>query len=116
MRHAVLLLAVSPALTMAGCATTRVPESAASTGACPYRVLASVSNPGPYRYDIYFQEPGKVATAIGEVLPGGNTTVSVPGAGMGRVFLQRPQGDQQYTAYNGRPLPETRLRVHCSGG
>ena len=115
-------LPTAAALILAACSSHPSPSPA--TGAtpdsplsCPYRVLATVSNPRAVIYDVYYQDIGRPASIIGEVAPGSTVTFPIPGEGRGRVYVRRPQGDitPERTGNPGVPLPDIRIRMHCDG-
>lgn len=115
-RHAWPILTVLLATT--ACAAKATPDSSTSAAAdCPYRVVATVTNTRAVTYDVYYMEPGKPETIIGEVSPGRTVTFQLPGEGKGRVGVRRPRTDTG-SENIGRvgPLPEIRIRIHCSGG
>ena len=107
-----------PALILAclDCASRSAPVATSPAASCPYRVLVTVANPRQIPFDIYYHEQGKPATVLGEIQPGSTVTYQIPGEGSGFVHLQRPAGDRTPIPYTGRPLPETRIRMHCAGG
>ena len=100
-----------------GCASRATPVTTSPADVCPFRVLATVANPRPISYDIYYREQGKPETILGEIQAASTVTFQIPGEGRGYVRLQRPAGDRNTPIpYTGRPLPETRIRMHCPGG
>ena len=105
-------------LSTVACASRSGPAVAGSSPVnCPYRVLATVSNPRLVNYDVYYLDAARPATIIGEVSPGSTVTFQLPGEGRGRVYVRRPAADigSENIGSNGRPLPDIRIRIHCEG-
>lgn len=105
-------------LATTACAAKASPDSVTSAAAdCPYRVVATVTNPRAVTYDVYYMEAGKPETIIGEISPGRTVTFPLPGEGKGRVGVRRPRTDigSENTGRMGPPQ-EIRIRIHCSGG
>jgi hypothetical protein len=103
------------AVAFLSCASRAAPVATSPAASCPYRVLVTMANPRQIAYDIYYNEQGKPATILGEIQPGSTVTFQIPGEGRGYARLQRPAGDTAPIPYTGRPLPETRVRMHCAG-
>lgn len=95
-----------------GCAARAIPSTSPADN-CPFRVLATVDNPQPIPYDVYYHEQAKPGVVLGEIMPNSNTTFQIPGEGRGFVRLQRQPNDRTPIPNTGRPLPETRIRLHC---
>jgi hypothetical protein len=99
--------------TLAACAT-RSAGSVESVARCPGRVRATISNPQPYAYDVFYQD-GQSTTPrlLGEITPQSSRTFDVPGDGQGRVYLRRNGTDNAVPRGDFRSMPETRIRMHC---
>ena len=103
------------ALAIMACASRPAPFITASLAQCRNSVVATVSNPRRAAYDVYYQDPVKSATVIGEIGPGSTVTFPLPGEGFGRVYVRSPIGDGGGMPGNSRTAPEIRIRVHCPG-
>lgn len=110
MRRLIILALAAPTLACAA----RAP-AASSLAQCPFRVQATITNPRPIDYDVYYRDPGQPAVVLGEVRAGSTVTFQLPGEGRGTIRLQRPAGDQQIIPFTGRRLPDMRIRTHCAG-
>jgi hypothetical protein len=92
------------------CASRPATVNTSPLGQCPYAVVATVRNPMNVSYDVYYQD-GSLNSMLGEVRGGSTVTFPIPGKGLGRVYLRRPQGDGG--GVEGRN--ETQVRIHCAG-
>jgi len=109
-----------PALAIAalGCASRSASVATTSLLAqCPNNVVATVTNPRNGTYDVYYLDRTRPATIIGEVSPGSTVTLSIPGEGLGRVYLRAPisAGGGMPRSSGSGSSPQIRIRVHCSG-
>ena len=113
MRPAVALLASGLTLALHACASKPAPVSTSPLAQCPYKVVATVSNPTNRNYDVYYQD-GRTRSMLGEIVAGGTNTFPLPGEGRGYVSAFGSQAD------GGGRAPSTatrgvRIRVHCEG-
>lgn len=76
-------------------------------------MLATVSNRRNVGFDVYYQEPSRPATIVGEVAPSSTVTFTLPGEGRGRVFLRGPGGGY-VSERPGNPVPDIDIRLHCA--